>query len=50
MTNADKIRAMDNGQLADFLCNMTDCPECKFNMCDGCGIRYWLAEQVESEE
>ena len=50
MTNADKIRLMDDGQLANFLCNMMDCSVCKFSTCSGCEIRRWLAAPTESEE
>lgn len=50
MTNADKIRAMNDEQLADFLCKTSDCSVCQFGTYSGCKIRCWLAEQVESEE
>ena len=50
MTNADKIREMDDGQLAMFLCDMMACSVCKFNTHDGCGLHRWSSAPAESEE
>lgn len=49
MTNADKIRALNDGQLAIFLCDMMVCSVCKFDTHDGCGLYRWLAAPAESE-
>jgi hypothetical protein len=48
MTNADRIRAMSDEELADFIASL-DCPdrrrECNGN-CDSCVLE-WLKEPVE---
>lgn len=56
MTNADKIRAMSDGELADFL---YDCsPSCEYGCparvggcCENCirAMEEWLKQEVEDE-
>ena len=56
MTNADRIRAMSDGELADFI---YDCdPSCEYGCparvggcCDDCvrTIEEWLKQEVEDE-
>lgn len=46
MTNGDKIRAMNDDELADFLCNNTKCEVCRFGNWTGCKLREWLKQPV----
>ena len=48
-TNGDKIRAMTDEELADFLCNNTECGSCKFGHWTGCTVREWLKLPVGKE-
>ena len=47
MTNGDRIRAMSDEELADFLCNNTECGSCKFGHWTGCNVRDWLKQEAE---
>ena len=56
MTNADKIRAMSDGELADFLCDCS--PSCEYGCparVGGCyencirAMEEWLKQEVEDE-
>lgn len=46
-TNADKIRDMNNEELAKFLCEITDCGSCRWASWTGCLVREWLKEPCE---
>lgn len=59
MTNREKINAMDNTELAEFLLkNVESCEMCAFKydggdcVANNCvqGFRYWLESEVENEE
>ena len=49
LTNGDKIRAMSDYELADFICNNTRCECCEFGHWTGCLLREWLEEPVGVE-
>ena len=49
MTNADHIRTMSNGKLADFICNNTRGECCKFGHWTGCLVREWLEQEVDHD-
>ena len=46
VTNGDKIRAMSNAELAQFLCQISNCNTCPFTSID-CKIGEWLREEAE---
>ena len=46
-TNGDRIRAMSNEELAQFLCQIGDCKTCPFSSIQ-CNIREWLEREVNS--
>lgn len=46
-TNGDRIRAMSNEELAQFLCQIGDCKTCPFCSIQ-CNIREWLEREVNS--
>lgn len=52
MTNADRIRAMSDEELAEYLCGLTYCCECKHrNACNGeDGYLKWLRQLAEVQE
>ena len=51
ITNADRIRAMSDEELAEYLCGLTYCCECKYqdacNDCGGDGYLKWLKRPAE---
>ena len=54
MTNYEKIRAMSESELADFLCEMSDCTEKCYGF-EYCGRGYrgtntWLRKESEDDE
>ena len=48
-TNADRIRAMTDEELRDFLCSITKCEVCRFETWGGCELLTWLQQPVEGE-
>lgn len=48
VTNGDRIRAMSNEELAQFLCQIGDCKTCPFSSIQ-CNIREWLESEVPHE-
>lgn len=46
MTNADRIRAMNDEELHDFLCNLAERGSCIFSTVQGCGLSEWLQMQM----
>lgn len=47
VTNADRIRSMNNEELAEFLCQSTECGSCRYADWTGCLVREWLEELCE---
>ena len=45
-TNGDRIRAMSNEELAQFLCRIGDCKTCPFSSIQ-CNIRGWLEREAK---
>lgn len=48
-TNADRIRAMNDEELGDFICNNTKCESCRFADVTGCTVREYLQQPAEEE-
>lgn len=46
-TNGDRIRAMSNEELAQFLCQIGDCKTCPFCSIQ-CNIRAWIERDAMS--
>ena len=46
-TNADRIRAMSDEELAAWYCHDRDCRACEFGASDGCHLLDWLKAPVE---
>ena len=49
MTNADRIRAMSDKELKEFLCSILQCEFCKFEGWGGCELLEWLQQPAEGE-
>lgn len=49
VTNADRIRAMSDDRLREFLCSITGCGCCKFAGF-GCELEEWLKQPAEVTE
>ena len=52
MTNADKIRSMTDEELADWMCDHTDCYNCEADLGNGLGwehCRKALLERLKQE-
>lgn len=47
LTNADRIRAMSDKELKEFLCSILQCKFCKFEGWGGCGLLEWLKQPAE---
>ena len=47
MTNADRIRAMTDEELREFLCSNTQCEVCGYEAWGGCELLKWLKEPAE---
>lgn len=48
-TNADRIRAMSDKELKEFLCSILQCEFCKFEGWGGCELLEWLQQPVEEK-
>ena len=48
MTIADRIRAMNDDELRNFLCGLMNCSGCAFGTASGCKLKEWL--QAPSKE
>lgn len=46
-TNADRIRAMSDNELKEFLCSILKCEFCKFEGFCGCELLEWLQQPAE---
>ena len=49
ITNADRIRAMTDEELAEFLCSITKCEVCRFEAWGGCELLKWLQQPAEGD-
>ena len=49
MTNADRIRAMRDDELKEFICSILQCEFCKFEGWGGCELLEWLQQPAEGE-
>lgn len=49
LTNADRIRAMSDEELAKFLCEITTCECCAWAKLTGCEVRDWLKQPYKEE-
>ena len=50
MTNADKIRAMSDEELKEFICSNSQCKFCKFERWGRCELLEWLQQPCEGGE
>ena len=51
ITNADRIRAMTDEELAEAMCNNSNCDYCNFNEgWKGCTLKDWLKQPVEDNK
>ena len=48
-TNADRIRAMSDVELREFMCSITKCEVCRYENWGGCGLMEWLKQPVEED-
>ena len=46
-TNADKIRAMSDEELKEFICSNSQCKFCKFERWGRCELLEWLQQPAE---
>ena len=49
-TNADRIRAMCDEELKEFICSTLQCEFCKFEGWGGCELLEWLKQPAEEEQ
>ena len=50
MTNADRIRAMSDEELKEFICSNSQCKFCKFEGCGRCELLEWLQQPVKEND
>ena len=50
MTNADRIRKMNDEELKKFICSMFKCEFCDFELGERCGLLNWLQMPAEDNE
>ena len=50
MRNADKIRAMSDEELKEFICSNSQCKFCKFERWGRCDLLEWLQQPAEEGE
>jgi hypothetical protein len=48
-TNAERIRAMTDEELREFLCSITKCEVCRYESWGGCELLKWLKQPVEGK-
>ena len=46
-TNADRIRAMRDDELKEFICSILQCKFCKFEGFGGCELLEWLQKPAD---
>ena len=49
-TNADKIRAMNDEELKEFICSNSQCKFCKFEGWGRCELLEWLQKPVKEND
>ena len=49
-SNADKIRAMSDEELKEFICSNSQCKFCKFERWGRCELLEWLQQPCEGGE
>ena len=50
LTNADRIRNMNDEELKKFICSMFKCEFCDFELGERCGLLNWLQQPAEEGE
>ena len=50
ITNADRIRAMSDEELKEFICSNSQCKFCKFERWGRCELLDWLKQPAEDGE
>ena len=50
MTNADRIRSMNDKELKKFICSMFKCEFCDFELGERCGLLNWLQQPAEEDD
>ena len=50
ITNADKIRAMSDEELKEFICSNSQCKFCKFERWGRCDLLEWLQQPVKEND
>lgn len=50
VTNADRIRSMNDKELKKFICSMFKCEFCDFELGERCGLLNWLQMPAEDDE
>ena len=50
MTNADRIRSMNDKELKKFICSMFKYEFCDFELGERCGLLNWLQMPAEDDE
>ena len=50
VTNADRIRNMNDEELKKFICSMFKCEFCDFELGERCGLLNWLRMPAEDDE
>ena len=49
LTNADRIRAMTDEELYEFICDKSTCYRCGYASTSGCGLLDWLKQEADDE-
>ena len=49
-SNADKIRAMNDEELKEFICSNSQCKFCKFERWGRCDLLEWLQQPVKEND
>lgn len=50
LTNADRIRAMTDEELKEFICSNSQCKFCKFERWGRCELLEWLQQPVKEND
>lgn len=49
-SNADRLRAMPDRELAAFICGITKCEVCQFGTSSGCKVTEWLKQPAQEAD
>lgn len=49
-SNADRIRAMSDEELKEFICSMSQCKYCQFGSWGRCELLKWLQQPAEEAD